>query len=106
MGAGNGLLGKKGLDPLTDVIWMRDGITSKHAVDDGDIGNYMVGRRPADYTKPAIYKGDRYQFVKDNNMQLQIHMIEDTNTGIISPTLALYIPKTCIEQLTNLVIRT
>ena len=100
------LLGKKGLDPLTDVIWMRDGITSKHAVDDGDIGNYMVGRRPADYTKPAIYKGDRYQFVKDNNMQLQIHMIEDTNTGIISPTLALYIPKTCIEQLTNLVIRT
>ena len=38
-------------------------------------------------------------------MQLQIHNIRDTITGIDSPTLAFYIPKNVIEKLTNLVIR-
>ena len=33
-------------------------------------------------------------------------MIEDTNSGEVSPTLAIYLPKEVIEQLTNLVIRT
>lgn len=99
------LLEKKNIAPVIDVIWMRDGITSKHSVVDCDIPNYMVGRRPDDVSKPIVYAGDKYQFKKPNVMQLQIHMIEDTNTGIISPTLALYIPKTYIEQLTNLVIR-
>ena len=32
-------------------------------------------------------------------------MIFDTNTQVASPTLAFYIPKNVIEQLTNLVIR-
>lgn len=100
------LLGRKGMDPLVDVIWMRDGITSKHKVDDGDIPEYMVGRRPDDYSKPAVYEGDRNAFVEPNVMQLQIHMIEDTNSGEVSPTLAIYLPKEVIEQLTNLVIRT
>lgn len=100
------LLFKKELNPPVDIIWMRDGSTSKHEVDsDGDISEYMVGRRPDDYKKPAIYKGDRYEFVKDNAMQIQIHMIENKNTGDKSPTIAFYIPNNCIEALTNLVIR-
>ncbi len=99
------LLKKKQIESQIDVIWMRDGGTSKHKVDDGDIPEYMVGRRPDDYSKPAVYEGDRKQFVKEDAMQLQIHMIEDTVSGIISPTLALYIPKQYVEKLTNLVIR-
>lgn len=99
------LLEKKSINPQVDVIWMRYGSTSKHCISDGEIPNYMVGRRPADYSKPEIYAGDRYQFVTEDRMQLQIHMIEDTNTGIVSPAVAFYIPKQCIEKLTNLVIR-
>lgn len=64
----------------------------------------MVGRRPKDITKPITYKGDEKQFCREGVMQLQIHMIEDNKTGIVSPTLALYIPKDIIEKLTNLVI--
>lgn len=100
------LLKKKGISPTVDVIWMRDGITSKHKIDeDGSIGNYFVGRRPDDYGKPAVYKGDRDQFITPDRFQLQIHMIEDVSTGRVSPVLALYIPKQSIEKLTNLVIR-
>ena len=43
--------------------------------------------------------------MKDNAMQIQIHMIENKNTGDKSPTIAFYIPNNCIEALTNLVIR-
>lgn len=99
------LLYRKNITVPIDIIWMRDGETSKHKIVDGAIPNYMVGRRPDDKSKPAIYNGDRYEFVKDDTMQLQIHTIEDTATGIISPTLALYIPKSCVEALTNLVIK-
>lgn len=102
------LLKRKSLDPKMDVIWMRDAdnTTSKHPVrDDDSIPNYSVGRRPQDQSKPAIYHGDDNEFKKDDTMQLQIHRIEDTNTGVISPTLALYIPITIVEKLTNLVIR-
>lgn len=100
------LLNKKDMDPLVDVIWMRDGITSKHDVDsDGSIANYFVGRRPDDYSQPAVYEGDREQFKDTEKLQLQVHMIEDKQTGRISPVLALYLPPVCIEKLTNLVIR-
>lgn len=100
------LLQKKGELPLADVIWMRDGITSVHDVDsDGGVNNYFVGRRPDDYSKPAVYEGDRDQFITPDKFQLQIHMIEDKNTKQVSPMLALYIPKASIEKLTNLVIR-
>ena len=99
------LLGKKSLNPYVDVIWMRDGDTSKHYVASGEIPNYMVGRRPADYSKPATYAGDREHFKTDDRMQLQIHLIEDTYTGAQSHVIAFYIPKQCIEKLTNLVIR-
>jgi hypothetical protein len=99
------LLVEKSIIPNIDVIWMREGATSKHLVSDVEIPNYMVGRRPDDNSKPEIYAGDRYQFVTEDTMQLQIHMIEDSNTHIVSPTIAFYIPKCCIEKLTNLVIR-
>lgn len=102
------LLNRKGLDPLVDVIWMRDdpNSTSKHPIRiDGGIPNYSVGRRPQDLSQDAIYLGDDYQFKKVDTMQLQIHMIEDTNSGIVSPTLALYLPIDVVGQLTNLVMR-
>lgn len=100
------LLQKKGLDPIVDIIWMREGITSKHDIDsDGRIPNYFVGRRPDDYSKPAVYEGDQEQFKAKDRVQLQIHMIENRETGFSSPVLALYLPISCIEKLTNLVIR-
>lgn len=100
------LLKRKGLMPKVDIIWMRDGENeySDHVIQDGHIGNYSVGRRPKDKRAPVIYHGDDYEFVKDDTMQLQIHRIRDTVTGIDSPTLAFYIPKNVIEQLTDLVI--
>lgn len=102
------LLDRKSLNPVIDVIWMRDKTDtySKHDIrDDGGIPNYSVGRRPDDYSKPAVYLGDDYQFVKDNSMQLQIHMIQDRKSGVVSPTLALFLPNAVIAQLTNLVIK-
>ena len=99
------LLRKKGIAATVDVIWMRDGSHSFHDVFDGDVPNYMVGRRPDDYKVPAVYEGDRYQFVKPDVIQLQIHIIEDRLTHVVSPALALYIPVNYIEKLTNLVIR-
>ena len=100
------LLQKKELDPLVDVIWMRDGKTSEHDIDnDGRIPNYFVGRRPEDYSKPAVYEGDQEQFKSRDKVQLQIHLIKNRETGFASPVLALYLPTSCIEKLTNLVIR-
>ena len=100
------LLRGKNIEAKTDIIWMRlgDNETSKHPVSDGYINNYMVGPRPKNQVTP-IYRGDRYEFIRENCMQLQIHKIEDTNTGIVSPMLALYLPNEYIEKLTNLVIR-
>ena len=98
------ILKRKNMEPIVDVIWMRDGSTSKHPISNNHIPNYLVGRRPANTSFPVRYKGDQYQFVKENVMQLQIHNIEDTNTGVKSPALVLYIPKTVVEKLTNLVI--
>lgn len=99
------LLKRKSIQPKVDIIWMRDGRFSEHPIDCGHIPNYSVGRRPQSLSKPAIYLGDDYQFVSEDKMQLQIHNIRDTITGIDSPTLAFYIPKNIIEKLTNLVIR-
>ncbi len=101
------LLVRKQLNPPTDVIWMRDneGITSKHAISDGNIPNYSVGRRPDDLSLPAVYLGDDYQFKKIDTIQVQIHIIEDTKTGIISPTIALYLPIKVVESLSDLVIQ-
>ena len=99
------LLHRKQITPQVDVIWMRDGVTSNHIIDCGHIPNYSVGRRPEDVNQPATYLGDDKQFVKDDKMQLQVHLIHDRLTGINSPAIALYIPKTVIEKLTNLVIQ-
>lgn len=99
------LLKRKSIQPRVDIIWMRDGRFSEHPIDCGHIPNYSVGRRPQSLSKPAIYLGDDNQFVSEDKMQLQIHNIRDTITGIDSPTLAFYIPKNVIEKLTNLVIR-
>lgn len=102
------ILERKGLNPDVEVIWMRDkeGEFSNHIIDEfGHIPNYSVGRRPKNLSSKATYEGDDYHFVKDNVMQLQVHNIKDKITGVSSPTLAFYIPKNVIEQLTNLVIQ-
>lgn len=101
------LLKNKNLTPAIDVIWMRDGITSKHPVnkETNTISNYFVGRSPKDLSKPANYKGDDEEFIRPNTMQLQIHTIEDKDTGFVSPTLALYLPNEIISQLTGLVVQ-
>lgn len=99
------ILKGKGLSPKIDVIWMRDGKNSHHDINNGHIDNYMEGRRPKELNKPTTYKGDRYQFCRSGVMQLQIHIIEDNITGIVSPMLALHIPAEIIEKLTNLVIQ-
>lgn len=100
------LLQNKNLNPNIDIIWMRDGITSKHPVnkDTKIISNYFVGRSPKDLSKPANYEGDDKEFIRPNTMQLQIHMIENKETGFVSPTLALYLPNEIISKLTGLVV--
>lgn len=99
------LMKEKGILPYIDVIWMRDGEPAKHPVIDGHISNYMVGRRPQDTTKPVVYPGDNNMLVKDDMMQLQIHLIQKKDSDECSHTLALYIPKDYVAQITNLVIR-
>lgn len=101
------LLQNKNLNPNIDIIWMRDGITSKHPVnkDTKIISNYFVGRSPKDLSKPANYEGDDKEFIRPNTMQLQIHMIENKETGFVSPTLALYLPNEIIAKLTGLVVQ-
>ncbi len=101
------LLKDKILSPNIDVIWMRDGKTSRHPVNKETkiISNYFVGRNPKDLSKPANYEGDDTHFNRPNTMQLQIHMIEDKETGFVSPTLAIYLPNEIISKLTGLVVQ-
>lgn len=99
------LLKEKKINPKVDVIWMRDGKLSSHEVCDGEVINYMVGRRPKEENKPAIYKGDYREFERDGALQIQIHTIEDKKTKIVSPALAIRIPDDYLEKLTNLVLR-
>jgi len=94
-----------GVDPKIDVYWMRDGgKPAVHPVIDGEVSEYMVGRRPQDKNKPIIYNGDRY-ITRPNRLQLQIHRIEKKGTNIVSPTLALFIPQEYMSRITDLVIR-
>ena len=101
-------MNKHGMNPMLDVIWMRDaeGSTSDHEIKEGNrIPNYSVGRRPKEKSKPEIYAGDDYQFRKDGVMQLQIHNIRDKQRNIVSPTLALYIPPDVVDKIINLIYR-
>lgn len=100
------ILKRKREAPKIDVIWMRCGATSKHAIDaDGRIDNYAVGRRPKDKDKPTVYEGDDNQFKRPGVMQVQIHRIEDRDTGDISPVVSLYIPMEIVSKISGLVSR-
>ncbi len=101
------LLKNKNLSANIDVIWMREGKTSKHPVnrETRTISNYFVGRNPEDLSKPANYEGDDKHFIRANTMQLQIHMIENKDTGFVSPTLAIYLPNEIISKLTGLIVQ-
>ena len=84
----------------------KEGQYSEHTIDEsGYIPPYSVGRRSGNQNNPDAYKGDDYHFVKDDVMQLQIHNIRDTVTGVVSPTIVFYIPKNVVEILTSLVIQ-
>lgn len=98
-------LDKKSIVGLVDVVWIRFGEPAIHPVVDGLISEYMSGRRPDDYDKPAKYLGDRVFEIKPDRMQLQIHEINAKDTSIVSLTFALYLPTEYIEQLTGLVTR-
>lgn len=99
------LLKEKQIEPVVDVIWMRDGTKSVHEVCDGEVDNYMVGKRPKGEDKPIIYRGDYNEFEREGALQIQIHDIQDRSTQVSSPALALHIPKDYLEKLTNLVLR-
>lgn len=101
-------LEKRHLNPRMDIIWMRDepGQTSDHDLLENDrITNYSVGRRPKETNKPQVYAGDDKQFCEDGTIQVQIHNIKDKASGIVSPTLAMYIPQDIVAQLNDLVCR-
>ena len=99
------LLKKYCKEAIVDIIWMRYGTTSDHNVENGKLNTYFVGRRPKDTTLKATYRGDYYQFVKNDRMQLQIHNIKNKNTGLVSPTLAIYIPEDYMRHLKKLAAR-
>lgn len=100
------ILKRKNETPRVDVIWMRYGSTSKHFVDaDGRIDNYAVGRRPKDKNVPAVYEGDDNQFKRPGVMQVQIHRIEDRESGEASPVISLYTPMEIVAKIAGLVSR-
>ena len=90
----------RNLDIKVDLLKMRSNTTSKHEIHNGRIPEYMVGKNPGDL---GDYKGDRYHF-NGENILFQIHYIEDLRTGLISPTLAFYIPNSIFTKLTDIII--
>ena len=96
-------------DPLVDIYWVRDTEHSTRKIsEDGSIEQLFQGRNP-NVSSPAYYEGDRSLADKaPDHMQLQIHYVRPTNLPSIdfySPVLALYVPETCADELSRLVVR-
>ena len=95
--------------PLTDVYWVRDIEHSTRKIsEDGTIQQLFQGRNP-NIASPAYYEGDRSLADKaPDHMQLQIHFVKTTNIPSVdfySPALALYVPDSCADELSKLVVR-
>lgn len=103
-------LEKINLNPIVDVVWVRDLKThSKRKInEDGSIQQLFQGRNPNDSSE-LYYRGDRS--LADENpdhIQLQIHFVKPTNIDSVdyfAPVLALYIPEWCSKELSSLVVR-
>lgn len=105
----NDALRKIQKDPLVDIYWVRDTEHSTRKIsEDGSIEQLFQGRNP-NVSSPAYYEGDRSLADKaPDHMQLQIHYVRPTNLPSIdfySPVLALYVPETCADELSRLVVR-
>lgn len=102
-------LEKEKLSPVVDIYWVRDVEHSTRKIKpDGSIQQLFQGRNP-NTESPFYYEGDRSLVNKEpEHIQIQIHYIKPTNIDNVdfySPVLALYIPDSCAEKLTKLVVK-
>lgn len=102
-------LEKAGISPLVDLYWVRDVEHSTRKIkSDGSIQQLFQGRNP-NISSSFYYEGDRSLVNKEpEHIQIQIHYVKPTNIDEIdfySPVLALYVPDSCAEKLTNMVVR-
>lgn len=102
-------LEKAGISPEVDVYWVRDIEHSTRKIKpDGSIQQLFQGRNP-NAASPLYYEGDRSLVNKNpEHIQIQIHYVKPSNIDDInfySPVLALYVPDSCAEKLSNLVVR-
>lgn len=105
----NEALNKLNLSPLVDIYWVRDIEHSTRKInDDGSIQQLFQGRNP-NISSPSYYEGDRSLVDKEpDHIQLQIHYVKPTNLEGIdfySPALAIYIPESCSQELSKMVVR-
>lgn len=106
----NEALNKLNLSPLVDIYWVRDIEHSTRKInDDGSIQQLFQGRNP-NISSPSYYEGDRSLVDKEpDHIQLQIHYVKPTNiegSDFYSPALAIYIPESCSQELSKMVVRT
>ena len=105
----NEALNKLNLSPLVDIYWVRDIEHSTRKInDDGSIQQLFQGRNP-NISSPSYYEGDRSLVDKEpDHIQLQIHYVKPTNLegfDFYSPALAIYIPESCSQELSKMVVR-
>jgi hypothetical protein len=105
----NEALNKLNLSPLVDIYWVRDIEHSTRKInDDGSIQQLFQGRNP-NISSSSYYEGDRSLVDKEpDHIQLQIHYVKPTNLEVIdfySPALAIYIPESCSQELSKMVVR-
>ena len=106
----DGILEQLKINPLTDIYWVRD--TAAHSTrkinEDDSIQQLFQGRNP-NVASPTYYEGDRSLADKEpDHMQIQIHYVKPSNINAIdfySPVLAVYVPESCSEKFSNLVVR-
>lgn len=100
---------KLGLFPMVDIYWVRDIEHSTRKIkENGEIQQLFQGRNP-NPASPTYYEGDRKLVDKQpEHIQLQIHFVKPTNLPDIefyAPAFALYIPETCSQELSQMVVR-
>lgn len=102
-------LEKVGLNPFVDVYWVRDEQHSSRKInDDYSIQQLFQGRNP-NIASENYYEGDRSLVNKQpEHIQIQIHYVKPTNLEEInyySPIIAIYVPESCSEKLSKLVVK-
>ncbi len=106
----DGILEQLKINPLTDIYWVRDTVahSTRKINEDDSIQQLFQGRNP-NVASPTYYEGDRSLADKEpDHMQIQIHYVKPSNINTIdfySPVLAVYVPESCSEKFSNLVVR-